>query len=234
MRARTRLVAGLLAGFAAACAGPAERTVESADAETEPRDLSLLDAPAAASVLSDIEAGDIEPVPARRHQSAVSAAPQGDVHAEHVRPQPTEPAPFVMATAGTVTAPAVAVPRSRPTVMDAPAEGAADATAAGSGDAEDERPSTGRGILIRGGVGVDDDCALHMPGGRRVPTVIALPGLGQPTLGAPGPGESLAAPEPGAQQGTPNLVRPAQGALVNDRGPRTGLPRAGRGGGIRF
>jgi hypothetical protein len=182
----------LVASLCVACAAPPADSPDSEAAAAGPRDLILLEGSGTDAVVSEIEAGRTVLAPARDEtgvRTPASAVEPAHVHVVVEPPAPRLTAEVVPAGTG-IAMPAMRLPR----VAAADAAEAGGPADAGHGDATvaaDDRPERGRGVIIRGGVRVEDDCAIHMPGRTAIPT---------------------------------------QGVLINERGPRVGLPSFPRGG----
>jgi hypothetical protein len=178
--------------------------------------------------------------------SAIAAAPTAWTSTDAVAAESTTAAPVV--TAGDGAHDAAAAAAAAATAEPAIAAGAGQAAGpadTGSGDVAAVEPRAGRrpGVIIRGGVIEDDDCALHLPRGggvMAIPPPDALVNDRAPRVGITGgpPGARNGADPHGAVTAGPRVGAgsPASGA-VTGRGstpPRGGMPARGRlGGGLR-
>ena len=162
MRARTILVAALMAGVSAACSKPAPQS-SGAASPTDDREIRLVDSPLADSaVVSALEAGRavILNQTARTSTRPGTAIPAFD-------PDPDTEVPSLAVTE--MAAPAALVPATTSLPLRIAGTGAPAATReAGSGTSAGSTPATLAGgtrgpvILIRGGMGTPhDDCKLH-------------------------------------------------------------------------
>ena len=217
MRARKLFAAGLVAVVAGACSNAPADTAPQIDAQLEANLDRALTGPAeveqpAVGVASAIEAPrppETEPEPQRMRRRLVAPSPQPKVEAEVAVAAP-EPEPEVEQAPENAEEPTFTLspwPRTTdvvPAGVRNPPEGNGEQPERRGGDNDDDgangrRPGRGNGpgVIIRGGVGERDPCAIHFPGGIRI---------GGITIGGGGRGGWLG---------------PA-GTLVNERVPRVG------------
>jgi hypothetical protein len=229
MRARMLFAAGLVAVVAGACSNPpADTAVIDEDLESK-LDLALNGAAAVEEpvvpVASPIEAPrpqEAEPKPERVRRRPVTPRTTPTLEAEVPVVADPEPEPQLAQAPEEAEEPTFTVspwPRTTDVVPEGatvPRDGRGEPE--GRGGADDDgwdgrRPGSGRGpvIIIRGGVGERDPCAIHFPGRGGI-------GIGGVIFGGGGRGR----------------LGPA-GALINERVPRVGpnsnpvLPATGGG-----
>jgi hypothetical protein len=232
MRARMLFAAGLVAALAGACSNPPADARHEIDPSLESNlDFALNTANATQEpvvpVASAIEAPrppEAEPQPKRVRQrpAAVSPTPQLSAEAPVVADPESEPQ-LAMAPedAEEPTFTLSPWPRTTDVVPEGatvPRDGSGETGGRGSvddGAVDGRRPGSGRGpvIIIRGGVGERDPCAIHMPGRGGI-------NIGGITIGGGGRRIPLG---------------PAE-VLINERVPRIGpgsnpvIPATGGGG----
>jgi hypothetical protein len=248
MRARVLFAAGLVAVVVGACSDPPADTGVAIDPNLEANlDLALNSEPAVEAspvpVASPLEAprppeAKPEPQRARRRPAAVSPQPRRQTEAPvvaHAEPEPQlaqapeeqEEPRFTLSPWPRTTD---VVPEGATTAR----EGRGEAENSGSADdgAVDGR-SSGRGrgpvILIRGGVGERDPCAIHMPGRGRGGIAIGIGGIifgggGRGSLGPAGVLINERVRRVGPDQ---NRVLPATGGDVRFPGSGPLLRRGG-------
>jgi hypothetical protein len=234
VRARTLIAAVVLPIAVGACDGGSEIDRAEQAALDAKRELALPAAPVSdQAIASAIELPPpprterVEPVVRRTPPQAPVPQPT-QVTTPEAPPQPVEPA---------IVAEAETVPTAGPAAhQHEPGSALAAKGGAPSGADEDNRAPFGRGILIRGGVGVHDDCAIHRPRlappepliNDRMPQVgntgIPLGGVREPTegMGAPGGG-----------RGTIGAGGIAGAGSVIGNGNHPTTSRGGMGGGTR-
>lgn len=166
MRARTILVAALLAGVSVACSKPAPSPV--GDSPADDREIRLVDAPPADSaVVSALEAGRGATLNHESSTPHTSNRPAAAIASSDPEPGAEVAVPSLAVTE--MAAPVALVPASTTlplrvagTGVPAAASGAGPATSAGSAPAMPAGGTRGPVILIRGGMGTPhDDCKLH-------------------------------------------------------------------------
>lgn len=215
MRTRILSAAVVVITVCVACSGPAGETSQAAIDRQQlqaaaPVELAITRPATGVPVVSEIEAARPapEPIVRRTRRERSTARPEAPPAAEAATPQ--APPPEITLAAGGIAglAPvrdAVAAPRTPDSV---PA--AEDGGHVHGGEMDGARPEgEGRGpiVIIRGGRGgLNDPCVKHPPRG----------GVG----GVGGPGTLV----------NPRFPDP----MIGDQGPRVGMPRFPRGGGIRY
>lgn len=167
MRARTILVAALLAGISVACSKPAPPSSGGAS-PTDDREIRLVDAPSAdTAVVSALEAGRGATLTQGSSTPETSPRPVTAIRALDPEPSAEVAVPSLAATE--MASPATLVPATTGLPLHIPrARMPAATSVAGPGTSTGSAPATlvggtrGPVILIRGGMGTPhDDCKLH-------------------------------------------------------------------------
>lgn len=166
MRARTILVAALLAGISVACSKPAPQPP---GAESDDREIRLVDAPSADSaVVSALEAGRGATLTQESSTPATSTRPGTAISSSAPEPSAEVAVPSLAVTE--MAAPAELAPATTSLPLrSAATREAGPVTSAGSAPATLAGGTRGPVILIRGGMGTPhDDCKLHPVASRGV------------------------------------------------------------------
>lgn len=214
MRTRILSAAAVVITVCAACSGPAGETSQEAIDRQQPRgaapvELAITRPATGVPVVSEIEAARPapEPIVRRTRRERATARPEAPPPAAEAATPQALPAPEITLAAGGIAGPAPIRDAAAAPRAPEPPPVAEDGGHVHGGEMDGARPEReGRGpiVIIRGGRGGVND-----------------PCVKHPPRGGVG--------------GTGTLVNPRfPDPMIGDQGPRVGMPRFPRGGGIRY
>jgi hypothetical protein len=229
MRVRSFFTTVVLTALVVACSNPPVDEASRSDADL-PFELELALFAADGSTDSDMVVSELE-LAGRETVAPAPAASAVRLAAAPIRSPRTAPE---QPRAEVVTVqPAAQLPVAEPVDEIGPVAVATGGDTGHAGHGRNDAPQVGRdrGIIIRGGVSVDDDCALHRPGGGLLTIGRGGSGGAGQVIGAIGAlvNDRVSRPASGGAE----QVIGAIGALVNDRVSRPASGGAAAIGGAR-